>query len=196
MQKNIKLLSSRNAVEAAIAECDQLGREHFLAKYGYRNSRTYALVYKGREYDSKAIAGVAYGKQFGSPMTPREHSGGINYCVPVLQGLGFTVRGTAQMETSGSVKAKSKKNPVWTRDELMLALHPYLQNRSSPPGKASPKVAELSELLGRMSTYSRTTETYRTASGVYMKLMNFRSIDPLYTVTGNSGARSQTKSTI
>ena len=95
MAKNIHDLTSRDAVKEALAECDELGREKFLAKYGYRYARTYALMYKGREYDSKAIAGVAYGKQFGSAMTPREHSGGVNYCVPVLQKLGFKVRGGA-----------------------------------------------------------------------------------------------------
>ena len=185
MAKNINDLTSRNAVKAAIAECDELGREKFLAKYGYGYARTYALVYKGREYDSKAIAGVAYGKHFGSPMTPYDHSGGVHHCVPVLQRLGFKVRGAP--EINAVTAAKGTKNPIWSRDELMLALHLYLQNRKSPPGKTSAKVIELSELLGRMSKHSKTTDTYRNAAGVYMKLMNFRSLDPLYTSVGKVG---------
>ncbi|MFC5480568.1 HNH endonuclease [Massilia suwonensis] len=191
MAKNINDLTSRDAVKAAIAECDELGREQFLAKYGYRYARTYALMYKGREYDSKAIAGVAYGKQFGAAMRPREHSGGVNYCVPVLQKLGFKVRGALATDTAP--KAKSTKNPIWNRDELMLALHLYLHNRKSPPGKTSAKVIELSELLGRMSKHSKTTDTYRNPTGVSMKLMNFRSLDPLYTSAGKVGLSKRNK---
>ncbi len=52
---------SRSAVEQAIAEYDELGRDAFLSKHGFGRATTYALVVDGREYDPKAIAGVAYG---------------------------------------------------------------------------------------------------------------------------------------
>jgi 5-methylcytosine-specific restriction protein A len=185
MQKNIKKLSSREAVLIAVAECDKLGREAFLAKYGYKKSRKYPLIYEGNEYDSKAIAGVAYGIQFNTSMTPYEHSGGVNFCVPVLQKMGFEVKDAVQatMPTAES----EGRNPNWTRDELLLALDLYLNHRKTPPAKNSREVAELSQLLGKMSTKSASGKTYRNVSGVYMKLMNFRSLDPLYTSTGKSG---------
>ena len=52
---------SRDAVERAIAEYDALGRDAFLNKHGFGRATAYALVVDGREYDPKAIAGVAYG---------------------------------------------------------------------------------------------------------------------------------------
>ena len=47
-------------VEAAIEECDSLGRAVFAKKYGFGESSRYPLLYDGREYDSKAIVGRAY----------------------------------------------------------------------------------------------------------------------------------------
>lgn len=52
---------SREAIERAIAEYDELGRDAFLSKHGFGRATAYALVVDGREYDPKAIAGVAYG---------------------------------------------------------------------------------------------------------------------------------------
>ena len=57
-------LTSRHAVLEAIAECDRVGQETFLKKYGFQPARSYFLVHDGRRYDSKAIAGVAHGYQF------------------------------------------------------------------------------------------------------------------------------------
>ena len=54
-------LTSRAAVEAAIAEFDRVGREAFLAQHSFGPARRYMLVANGRFYDSKAIAGVAHG---------------------------------------------------------------------------------------------------------------------------------------
>ncbi|WP_253645638.1 MrcB family domain-containing protein [Williamsia deligens] len=52
---------SRDAIEQAIREYDDLGRDAFLSKHGFGRATAYALVVDGREYDPKAIAGVAYG---------------------------------------------------------------------------------------------------------------------------------------
>ena len=79
---------------AAIAECNQLGRDKFLERYGYKYSRLYPLHYDGHIYDSKAIAGVAFGKQHGTPLKAKEFSGGAATVIPVLQRLGFPVRET------------------------------------------------------------------------------------------------------
>jgi hypothetical protein len=50
-------LTDRSAVLQAIAEYDQLGRESFLARYGFGPARSYFLLHNGKRYDSKAIAG-------------------------------------------------------------------------------------------------------------------------------------------
>ncbi|MEV4535502.1 AAA family ATPase [Asanoa sp. NPDC049518] len=49
-----------SAVEVTLAEFDELGREAFLAKYGFGTATTYVLRHKGRFYDPKAVAGVAH----------------------------------------------------------------------------------------------------------------------------------------
>ena len=83
----------------------------------------------------------------------------------------------------------SRRNPPWSRDELILALDLYLRFRGAPPAKDSLEVAELSAFLGKMGRVLGLTEAekYRNANGVYMKLMNFRRFDPEYTADGKVG---------
>ena len=70
---------TREAIERAIAEYDDLGRDAFLAKYGFGRATTYALVVDGVEYDPKAIAGVAYGIDHPErgPLANTEFNGGL-----------------------------------------------------------------------------------------------------------------------
>jgi hypothetical protein len=82
-------------VQAAIDEFVQLGRTMFLARYGYGKSRDF-LVHDpktGADCDSKAIAGVAFGKQFPDqgPLAADSFSGGEATVVPALTNLGFTI---------------------------------------------------------------------------------------------------------
>lgn len=74
------------------------------------------------------------------------------------------------------------QNPPWSRDELILALDVYLQHRTSPPGKTSQEIAELSGMLNRLAPqlHSEKYDRYRNVNGVYMKLMNFRRLDAEY----------------
>ncbi|MFI9559116.1 hypothetical protein [Nonomuraea endophytica] len=81
----------REMVVAAIEECDSLGREIFLEKYGYHPARGYFLIYGNRRYDSKAIAGVAHRGVTGRPLKPSEFSGGNATVARVLSQLGFSV---------------------------------------------------------------------------------------------------------
>lgn len=90
---SLSLLSSPEAVRSAMAEFDELGQDEFLAKYGYRPAREYFLEEGGRRYDSKAIAGVAFGKQYPDrgPLKSDEFSGGFNTVRDKLQQLGFNI---------------------------------------------------------------------------------------------------------
>lgn len=84
----------------------------------------------------------------------------------------------------------TKRNPTWSRDELILALDLYLRFRTSPPGKDSSEVADLSALLNKIRNDDvdvTDPQTYRNANGVYMKMMNFRRFDPEYTSEGKVG---------
>lgn len=73
-------------------------------------------------------------------------------------------------------------NPVWTRDELIITLQFYLTHAPSIPGKTSPKILKLSELLNRLQLKmgGPIPQKFRNPNGVYMKLMNFRRFDPEY----------------
>lgn len=90
---SIRELTSRDAVLEAIQECDRLGRDAFLREYGFRREQGYALLHRGKSYDSKAIAGVAYGFQFPSrgALRPAEFVGGVQGAATVLRRLGFVV---------------------------------------------------------------------------------------------------------
>ena len=104
--------------------------------------------------------------------------------------FGLSGRGSAAPPTDVS-SATHVRNPNWAREELILALDLYLRFRQSPPGKTSPEVRELSELLRQIAINAmQVSSTYRNANGVYMKMMNFRSIDPEYTANGRVGLSS------
>ncbi|WP_104655712.1 HNH endonuclease [Ralstonia insidiosa] len=81
------------------------------------------------------------------------------------------------------------KNARWSRDELILALEIYMRYRPSLPAKGAPAVIELSELLNSLALVlgERAGGTYRNENSVYMKLMNFRRLDPEYTADGKKG---------
>lgn len=87
-------LTDPDAVEAAIRECDELGRDGFLEKHGFHRAKRYFVVKGGRLYDSKAIAAVAHGYQLPEvgPLGPSEFSGGERTAASRLRGLGFEVR--------------------------------------------------------------------------------------------------------
>ena len=82
----------------------------------------------------------------------------------------------------------SRRNPPWSRDELVMALDLYLRLQHSPFTHDNPEIKTLSTFLGMMtrSTGGRET-TFRNANGVYMKLMNFRRLDPAFTSEGKVG---------
>ncbi|MGY2733663.1 HNH endonuclease [Sphingomonas sp. UYP23] len=87
---------------------------------------------------------------------------------------------------------KPPRNPPWSRDELILALDLYLTNPANPPGKGSSAVAELSMTLNKLHRLNGVSgaPTLRNQNGVYLKMMNLRSLDPAYTAQGKVGMQS------
>jgi len=84
---------TRDAVLAAIAEYDQVGREAFLDRYGFDHARQYVLTQGGRTYDSKAIVGAAHGYlPGGTLLAAGQFSGGEATVGRLLRRLGFTVQ--------------------------------------------------------------------------------------------------------
>lgn len=87
------------------------------------------------------------------------------------------------------VAPPGQRNPDWIRDEIILALHLYMTNRDRLPNKNSQEVTHLSHLLNIMGDRMGVNrgENYRNPNGVYMKLSNFRRLDPDYIANGRVG---------
>ena len=163
---NLSQLTSRDAVIRAIREYDRIGKAAFLKKYGFGEAHSYFLIHEEKEYDSKAIAGVAYKNQFGTLLAAADFSGGHATVQKKLNSLGFVVRGT--------------RPPTWVRDELILALDLYL--RLGALDSSHQEVIALSKLLNGMPIHPdwRYSSDFRNSNSVKMKLENFHSLDPDY----------------
>lgn len=76
----------------------------------------------------------------------------------------------------------SSRNVAWMRDEILLALDFYMQNRASIPGKTSEKLINLVDEIQSVTKALGISgdEKLRNVNGVYMKLMNIRGIDPAF----------------
>ncbi|MDG2319948.1 MAG: HNH endonuclease [Rhodospirillaceae bacterium] len=134
----------------------------------------FALQYEGQSYPVKMILSLATG------IDRNEFSGGkdAGHANSVVEDLGFKV-----------IDLGHSRNPAWLRDELILALDLYLRHRDAPPGKTSKEVVELSKTLNElgMALGIRQDAKFRNANGVYMKMMNFRALDPQFTSEGKVG---------
>lgn len=179
-------LTDPEAVTRAVAEYNALGKEAFLQKYGFGPARTYFLHFDGSDYDSKAIAGAAFGIQHPAlgPLMANEFSGGEATVARVLRQMGFQIQRTA------------KRNPPWERDELILALDLYLRHRPHLLDDTHDEVVELSNVLNALPIHTDRPdeETFRNPNGVAMKLGNFAALDPEYPGAGlRAGGRGDVK---
>lgn len=162
-------LTDPEAVRAAIAEFKERGREAFLDEYGFSPARDYFIVVDGKQYDSKAITGVAHLHQHGVLMSAGMFSGGDSTVANRLEKLGFEVTRPVRL-------------PDWSVDELMLALDLYLRTRDEIAFRPTTKVvtdlsAEL-RILRIFPAEVRAVPRFRNPAGVALKLHNFSSIDP------------------
>ncbi|MDF3288479.1 HNH endonuclease [Streptomyces silvisoli] len=158
----------REAVLKTLDEYDRMGREAFLAAYGYGEARSYLLVHEGKEYDSKAVAGVAHQHVHGRALRPDEFSGGRDHAARWLRDLGFHV--------------KSVRNPDWARDELILACDLVAKNDWRGLDAGNPRVVELSQLLQLMPVHAQAdrNETFRNPNGVARKTFDIATRHPDY----------------
>ncbi|WP_231747392.1 hypothetical protein [Auraticoccus cholistanensis] len=162
-------LSDPEAVRHAIAEFEESGRDAFLKKYGFAPAKEYFVVFENKQYDSKAVAGVAHLYQHGVLLKADAFSGGDSTVANRLERLGFRVTRPVSL-------------PDWSIDELMLALDLYLRTRGrisySPTTKV---VTDLSTELRSLRVFPATIRArprFRNPLGVALKLHNFSSIDP------------------
>jgi hypothetical protein len=139
-------LQSSVAVQAALNEFVSLGQAKFLEKYGFNKSTDFIVKdpVSGAWCDSKAIAGVAFGKQYPDegPLMASEFSGGEATVVPKLRSLGFEV----------------VKREDWTAEEVGFAVESYFRmlqlEAQQKPYKKSEFNVRLRELIPRRSSKS------------------------------------------
>ena len=114
-------LTSAAAVREAIREYDQIGRGPFLKKYGFRPARAYFLSENGKLYDSKAIAGVAYGIQHPERghLTWRDFVGGDSTVRPKLESLGFKVVSDGAPQGSLFASDQLVVGKIYPREDLV-----------------------------------------------------------------------------
>lgn len=95
MSAGLAAIRSPEAIQAALDEFEQLGRNAFLERYDFGKSKTYFVrnPKTGNLCDSKAIAGVARKYQLPGtpPMRREDFSGGDATVAALLQRLGFEV---------------------------------------------------------------------------------------------------------
>lgn len=85
------------AIARAVAEFDRLGREVFLARYGYRKASRFMLKVGRRLYDSKAIIGcAAQWSGLGRPLRASEFSGGASRLAGVYARAGLNFLDTTK----------------------------------------------------------------------------------------------------
>lgn len=89
---------------------------------------------------------------------------------------------------------KKSRNPVWSRDELILSLHLYVRSQGNPTGQDFEALDELSAILNKLHPImgNATGETFRNRNGVYLTVMNFRSPVPHYLDQGKAAWRRVT----
>ena len=141
----------------------------------WQENRThrYAIEHDGRRYPVKQIISMATGTSVSDFSGGRAAGDANHYAVS----RGFTV-----------VRLRGR-NPDWVRDELILALDMYLKHAGKPPRKGNPEIDELSKILNRLGRYLgiATEDRFRNVNGAYMKLMNFRRLDPVFIRAGKRG---------
>lgn len=118
-----------NAVLAATREADELGRDRFLQKYGFGESRQYFLRHEGKLYDSKAIIGAAHGFQHPDlgPLTAHDFSGGEQTVQRQLEKLGFAVTmapESSQMSLQAGIERALAEYPAARQSSGFSGSHP------------------------------------------------------------------------
>gem|GEM_PF-1383543 len=85
-----------------------------------------------------------------------------------------------------------RRNPPWSREELILALELYLAKGLVDDRSA--EVIDLSKKLGKLAAVEQVNpQVFRNPNGVAMKLGNFAALDPNYPGKGLSGGGKRDK---
>lgn len=102
--------------------------------------------------------------------------------------IGETISPVNKVKKNNKEKIQ-KRNPKWTRNEIIIALDFYFKHYPHIPERNTPEIKQISEILRNLELENNKNinSNYRNVSGVYMKLMNFHSINPNKEAKGLSG---------
>ncbi|HAS8547654.1 TPA: hypothetical protein ACGUVO_004557 [Vibrio vulnificus] len=129
--RTITSITSKSSVIKAIEECERLGIDTFLTKYGYKPSRSYFLLYQGAEYPSKAIVGVAFKYEHsGTPLGASEFSGGEATVKRLLERLGFQVI-TRSVDEQPEHLAEEVSGNYWEGNVTQIIVNKYERSRAA-----------------------------------------------------------------
>lgn len=73
-----------------------------------------------------------------------------------------------------------RRNPSWSREELILALELYFRVPPSGVTETHPEIVRVSKELQRLSAHADPADAtrFRNPNGVHMKMFNFMALDP------------------
>jgi hypothetical protein len=115
-------LSNPASIKRAVEEFDRIGRDAFLAKYGFGKSREFFLELDGKRYDSKAVIGAAFGYEFPDqgPLSPYDFSGGERTVQRKLEELGFRITRLDDPGETPATYTSARLTPgeVYAREDL------------------------------------------------------------------------------
>ena len=91
-------LTDHGAIERAVREFTDVGRDEFLRRYEFGPSESYFIVIDDMWVDSKALLGAAYAMQHPDrePLTSKDFSGGQKRIGPICERLGLVFTTVAQ----------------------------------------------------------------------------------------------------
>jgi 5-methylcytosine-specific restriction protein A len=89
-----------------------------------------------------------------------------------------------------------RRNPPWSRDEVILALDTYFRHNPSHIHQDNPAILDLSNTLRSLAERLGQTSApdFRNRNGAYMKLCNFLHLDPEYQGEGLSSVSAMDRS--
>lgn len=162
---------TRDAVLAAISEYDRVGQDEFLKTYGFKEARSYRLIYNGKAYDSKAIVGAAHGHLPGEQaLASNEFSGGEATVGRLLRRLDFAMAvqaapwGAGTLARLGALRQNgSTGSPAPHKPLLVLLALGRLQKNGSSELPWSEASEELADLITRFTPPASTSPTQRAA---------------------------------
>lgn len=101
----------------AITEHDERGADDFLAAHGFTPSTDATIRHDGRNYDARAILGVAHRHATGRLATPEEFRSSLEQALTVLRRRGFEVSGPSPRASTSTSRrgAAGSKRPAARR---------------------------------------------------------------------------------